>query len=308
MTRNQWIKRPGGTLARQRPDRVALFLAERAPLVRQERPPVPPLDSGPRHSGQSPTYRTKAFDMGALHGVQIVHIGAGSLGSHIAYRYGPAGVRANLIDPGTVEPKHVRHARTIYDATQIGQKKVLAAKQKIEREFPGTKVNAYPYNTDEVPDSEFKSMFASSYVVILAFDDPSEILRLAALAYPITELIQPAMHKNGDSGHVVVTVPFVTPCLQCTLGINQATDIHRLDSEPANSMDIINVAEYTARLTLDIVHSKVTGNRISRWDTAKNLIYIANTREELSPDGPGVHYETSQRRPGCVVCNHRTPS
>jgi molybdopterin/thiamine biosynthesis adenylyltransferase len=247
--------------------------------------------------------------MGVLHGSELTQIGAGSVGSHLAYRLSPAGLRLNLLDSGTVKAKHTEHGRTIYAATQIGMKKVHAAKQKLEREFPGTKINAYAYGTAEVPDSEFKSMFARSLVVILVIDDGPEILRLAALAYPITEFIHAAMHRNGDSGHVAISVPFVTPCLQCTLGISQATDIRTLTSEPANSLDIIQIAEYSARMALDIAHSKVTGRRISRWDTSKNLIYIANTREELSPDGPGVHYEaTSQRRPGCVVCDHQMPS
>jgi hypothetical protein len=212
------------------------------------------------------------------------------------------------LDWGTVKAKHTEHGRTIYDTTQIGVKKVHAAKQKLEREFPGTRINAYPYSTTEVPDSEFKSMFARSLVVILVIDDGPEILRLAILAYPITELLHAAMHRNGNSGHIVVSVPFATPCLQCTLGIRRATDIRTLPSEPASSLDIVQIAECSARMALDIVHSKVTGRRISRWDTTKNLIYITNTREELSPDGPGLHYESSQRRPGCVVCDHRMPS
>jgi len=246
--------------------------------------------------------------MGVLHGAEVTQIGAGSVGSHLAYGFGPAELRLNLLDWGTVKAKHTEHGRTIYDTTQIGMKKVHAAKQKLEREFPGTKINAWPYSTAEVPDCEFKSMFARSLVVILVIDDGPEILRLAALAYPITELIHAAMHRNGDSGHIVVSVPFATPCLPCTLGIRQAADIRTLASEPASSLDIIQIAEYSARMALDIAHSKVTGRRISRWDTAKDLIYITNTREELSPDGPGVHYETSQRRPGCAICNRQMPS
>jgi hypothetical protein len=95
----------------------------------------------------------------------------------------------------------------------------------------------------------------------------------------------------------------VTPCVRCTLGINSSQDIHRLDGERGNSLDIVNVAQQAARITADILYSKVTGRPTTRWDNSKNLIYVANTREELSPDGPGLHFEASQKRPGCAICS-----
>jgi hypothetical protein len=307
MAHNRRIRRPDGSLARPRPDRLLMLLAERAPLEPRLPPPAVPVNPQTESPARSRGYSTNSFDMSVLPGSEVTQIGAGSVGSHLAYRLGPARLRLNLLDSGTVKAKHTEHGRTIYDATQIGMKKVHAAKQTIERAFPGTKVNAYPYGTAEVPDSEFKSMFARSLAVILVIDDGPQILRLAALAYPITELVHAAMHRNGDSGHIVVKVPLVTPCLQCTLGINEATDIRTLTSEPANSLDIIQIAEHSARMALDIIHSKVTGRRISRWDTTKNLFYITNTREEMTPDGPGIHYEASSMRPGCAICHHHMP-
>jgi hypothetical protein len=194
--------------------------------------------------------------------------------------------------------------RTIYDPTQVGLKKVYAFKQKIDRDFPGTIINALPYHTAEIPDSQIKSLLSRSLVVVLAIDDPDQIIRIGNLSYPTTEFVQPAMHAKGESGHIAVCVPFVTPCLRCTLGIDSAKDITRLDSEPANSLDIAAVAQQAARITLDIAYSKVTGQAITRWDTSKNLIYITNTKQELSPDGPGIRFEGSRRRPGCSICDN----
>ena len=200
-------------------------------------------------------------------------------------------------------PRRTAGGRTAYDPTQIGLKKVYALKQKMERDYPGTIVNALPYNTAEIPDPEWKSMFRRSLVALLMIDDEHEIVRLSDLAYPITELVQPAMHAQGASGHIAICVPFVTPCLRCTLGITDAADLHRLNREPAAGLDITAVAQQAARTTLDIAYSKVTGQPISRWDTAKNLIYLSNTKDELSPDGPGLHFEESRKRHGCPVCN-----
>jgi hypothetical protein len=82
--------------------------------------------------------------------------------------------------------------------------------------------------------------------------------------------------------------------------------MRRLDSEPANSLDIVNLAQNAARFALDIAYSKVTGRPIIRWDPTKNLIFIANTKQDTSPDGPGLHFEDSRRWPGCPVCNSHT--
>jgi hypothetical protein len=209
----------------------------------------------------------------------------------------------NVIDAGTVQSKHTTGGRTIYDPTQVGLKKVHALKDKIERDHPGTVVNTLPYNTAEIPDSEWKSMFRRSLVALLMIDDGHEMVRLSDLAYPITELVQPAMHARGASAHIVICAPFVTPCLRCVLDVDHATDIRRLDSEPAAGLDIAAVAQLAARIALDIAYSKVTGRPINRWDTSKNLIYLSNTKDELSPDGPGLHFEESRKRHGCPVCN-----
>jgi len=99
-------------------------------------------------------------------------------------------------------------------------------------------------------------------------------------------------------------VPFITPCLRCTLGIDMAKDITRLDSEPANALDIMIVAQQAARIALDIAYSKVTGQPITRWNTAKNLIWVSNTKDECSQDGPGLTFESSRKRPGCSVCDN----
>jgi hypothetical protein len=102
-------------------------------------------------------------------------------------------------------------------------------------------------------------------------------------------------------------MPLLTPCLRCTLGISSARDIRRLDSEPANSLDIITLAQQAARFATDIVYSKVSGRQITRWDTSMNLVYLSNRIDEFSPAGPGLRYEASQKRPGCAICHSIMP-
>lgn len=303
---HKWTRTPSGKFIRHRPDPLKLYLSQRTQFMPLEMTDITEdLDhSEPTSQGNSTSYNTEIFDSRKLPGSQVTILGNGSVGSHLAQNLGPAQLRLNIIDVKNVEPKHTEGGRTAFDPSQIGVRKVEASRDKIESSFPGTKVTPYPYKTSDIPDTELLQMFAVSFAVVLAIDDPSEILRIARLAYPVTELVQVAMHAGAMSGHIALSIPFVTPCLACTLNVSRPNDIHRRNSEPANSWDIITVAQLAARLVIDIIYSKVSGQPITRWDTSKNLIYIANTRQELSPDGPGLYFESSQKRPDCSICNN----
>jgi hypothetical protein len=303
MKRNKWIKMPDGMLVKRRPDKIEFFLAEHGPYIPTTTGWDYVLDDTAKRQSKQQQYNTETFDIRKLTGNEVTVFGAGTVGSHFLYTIGPANLLINIIDCKKVQFKHTCNGRTIFDPTLVGLKKVYAIKQKIEHDFPGTKVNPYPYNTAEIPDIELKSMVARSLLGVVVIDDPEQMFRISDLVYPITDLIQVAMHTGAKSGHIALSAPFVTPCLRCTLNIEDSRDIHRLDSEPANSWDIMIVAQQAARIAIDIIYSKVTGQTVSRWDTSKNLIYISNTRQELSPDGPGMHFEGSQKRPGCPVCN-----
>jgi len=303
MTARRRIKMPDGRLVEPGPDALALFLATHQPSVYAAPPSIGPPPGADRPRSGEHDYSTESFDIRKVAGREVTAIGAGSVGSHVVDALGPAGLTINIIDAGRVQSRHTQGGRTIYHPTQVGLRKVHALKDKIERDFPGSIVNAFFYNTAEIPDTELQSMFRRSLAVLLMIDDGGQIVRISDLAYPITELIQPAMHAKGESGHIAICVPFFTPCLRCSLGINDATDIRRLDSEPAAGLDIAAVAHQTARITTDILYSKVTGQPISRWDISKNLIYLSNTKDELSPDGPGLHFQGSVRRPRCPVCD-----
>jgi len=307
MMKPRKMKLPDGRHVVPSQDPLAAFLAQQ-PLP--ERPlPLPLARSRDTEGRPSPRrdYHTAAFDIRRLAGGEVTLIGTGAVGSHLAYALGPAGLTINTIDVGTVHDRHTQGGRTAYDPTQVRLRKVFALKEKIEANFPGTTINPLAYHTTEIPDSQIKILMKRSLLVILALDDPEQILRLSDLAYPITELVQPAMHAQGHGGHIVICFPFVTPCLRCSLGIETPADIHRLDSEPANGLDIATVAQQAARITLDIAYSKVTGQPITRWDVTKNLIYISNTKDELSQDGPGLTFERSSRRPGCAICHTTGP-
>lgn len=304
--KHEWIKLPNGRTVRRPVHKISPFFPEselyspiKATGFETSIPDIQP-SINPQHR-----YNTKTFDIRKLNGSVAMILGGGSVGGYVSNSLGPAQMEQYIIDPKKVELKHTKGGRTIYDHSLVGLKKVYALKQKVERDYPGTIIKALPFDIREIPNQELIRMLKLSLLAIFAFDDPEEILRVSDLAYSIVEIIQVAMHSNARSGHVAISIPFVTPCLRCTLNIKGPQDIRRLDSEPANSLDIITVAQQAARIAMDIMYSKVTGQNITRWDPSKNLIYIANTKQELSPDGPGIHYEDSQRRPGCPICHNR---
>lgn len=307
MMNKKWIKMPDSRLAERQVSKLELYLKNsQSPLGA----PEIPVRS---HAEQQPTSFTpqppisRQIDRGRLSGHEVTIFGAGSVGSYLAYFIAIPGLVLHIIDFKRVEIKHLRNRRTLYTSTSLGLFKVEALKRKIEADHSGTFVRAYPCNVARFTVSDLQAMFQRSLVVLLAIDDPEQIVRISDLAYPIVDLMQVAMHARGKSSHIIVSMPGLTPCLRCTLHIASTGDIHRLDSEPANSLDIMNLAQQAARFATEIAYSKVTGHRITSWDTTKNLIYITNTREALSPDGPGLHFESSQKRPGCSICNNRTP-
>jgi hypothetical protein len=300
--RKKHIRTPSGCFIRQSIDKWRYHL-----LTHSDKLPEPQaFDFGmddPSISNEMPSYATKELDIRRLYGKQIVAFGAGSVGGYTVRAIAPAQLVIHLFDSKKVEPKHTQTDRTIYDSTQIGQLKVKAAQYKIESNFIGTKIIPKACDVAEVPDVELISLFKQSAIVILAIDDPVQILRINRLGYGLVEIVQIGIHRQGRSGHIAFSVPHRTPCLACTLNITSQQDIHRLDSEPASGVDIAFVSVHAARVAMELIYSKITGRPITRWDPTRNLIYVSNTKQDVTPDGPGIHYESSQqRRPDCRIC------
>lgn len=298
--KNKYKISPSGKGIRSGPDK--LYLALKTGLAMPDLNPFNFNMEFKEDSGQ-PNYATDNFDIRKLQGLEVTIFGAGSVGSYIAQHLGPAQLSINLIDSKRVEYKHTSTGRTAYDQTQIGMFKVDAAKQKLEANFIGTNINPLPYDVAEIPETELVRMCERSAIVILVIDDPSQIIRINSLVYKLTEIIQVGMTRQAKSGFIAISIPYVTPCIPCTLGITDQRDIRRLDSEPGAGIDISIVSQHASRVAMDLIYSKVTGNLPTKWDVNKNLILISNYKDETSPDGPGITHETSQKRPGCPICS-----
>jgi molybdopterin/thiamine biosynthesis adenylyltransferase len=295
-------KLPDGTFARPQVSRLEQYL--RASALATANATVAPAAPA-RSADDSPA----DFDMRCLSGRELILFGAGSVGSYLAPLLTVADLILHVVDFKRVEEKHLIEGRTTYTAEDLGQFKVEALKRRIEADHPGTQVCPYPCNVAQFTNADLIAMCRRCLIAILAIDDPEQIIRIGDLAYPLVQMLQAAMHARGHSSHIIISRPRVTPCLRCTLGIRNPHDIHRLDRERAHTLDIVNLAQNAATFALDLACSRVTGRRITRWDVSKNCIYITTRRDStVSPDGPGLHFESTQRRPGCSVCDYRKPS
>jgi len=290
---------------RKTPGKLKSFLAERVPSA-----PIPQkifdlaaVRSSYASIGAEPDYSTETSDHRVVKGYETVQFGAGSGGGYLLRALGLAELVHNLIDPKEVEVKHTIGARTIYTEREIGMLKVDAARYLIERDFPGTKVNPLPYDVAEIPDHTLKNLLSRVLLAIIAIDDPEQILRINDLGYGLTEIIQVACHRKAESGHVAISIPHVTACLRCTLDISEDRQIRRLDSESASSIDIMTISHLGAKVALELMIAKATGRPIQQWDSTKNLLYIANTRQTLSPNGPKLTWEETHKRKNCPICN-----
>jgi molybdopterin/thiamine biosynthesis adenylyltransferase len=306
MTNHKRIKLPGGKVLPYRPDPVEEFLPDNV----NESQLIQPISVYSIHpqQRQSPSTSSnssrKVLDMRVIDGSEVLIIGAGAVGSYVAYFLAAAAhVTVHLVDFDVVEHKHTQGGRTIYQAGQVHQKKVYAAKARIEHDHPNSCVHPYPYNVMDMPDGFLCVLARKVAIVANAIDDAAAMLKVNKLFYSLTEVLYVALHSAAASGHIILTVPYASACLRCSLDITSPSDIQTLHGEPGLGGDIRLVANYAATIALELMYSKVTGQQVDRWDMSKNIFYFANRREQLSPDGPGLVLQRAEKRPGCPICS-----
>jgi len=257
-----------------------------------------------RRHRQNPAEKQHVMDTSLLAGRRVLVFGAGAVGSHeVESLASAADLIFDVVDHDVVDPKHTRGGRTAYDVSHIGMYKVDALKAKIERDHPESIVNKHVRNIMDFTDMELIELARKADVVLNAADDGKAMFRINALLYPFIEILYVAMHQRAASGHIIITFPYASPCLCCSLGVRYPEDIQTLHGEPGPSLDIQLIAKHGATFALEIIYSKVTGKQIERWDITKNIIYFANRRERLSPDGPGVILQKARKLPGCPICS-----
>ena len=301
------IKLPNGRVIRHQADPLATMLAQ---YTVDESAILPPGDYDHKENAGTdlahrPVDRSSTVpDTRALDGKSVLVLGAGAVGGYVCRSLAAlACLTLHLVDFDIVDAKHTRAGRTIYQPSQVNQKKVVAAKDLIERDHPDSRVIPYPFNVMDLPDIELVRLARRSAVTINAIDDATAMWRVNALLYSLVEVLYVALHRGAESAHVIVTVPYATACLRCALELDGPEQIQTLHGEPGLGLDIQNAANWCATLACELMYAKATGHPIRRWDLTKNIFFFANKSQPLSPDGPGVRMQQAHRRPGCPVCS-----
>ena len=269
-----------------------------APVVRNDVSTVAdPHEAGHGHHVQI----EQASDLAGLHGAEVVLFGAGAVASWVAFFLGFLELVIYAFDMDKVEPANTYAGRTLYGPVHIDQYKSNALKGIVESFYPGTRIHAYPYKLEEVPDIEIQRLAERCNLVYLLVDDPAALDRVNAIAYPRTMLLHAGLHRGARSGHVILSGAGL-PCLRCSLGLNQGERLQPLHAEPALGCDISSIAHLAATMGLDLLMAAITGRPITRWDVNKNMVYVTNYADQESPDGPGFLFEAATKDPSCPVC------
>ena len=301
------IRTASGQLIRTRqPDWLDRAVAEAPPVNLDTAIPEPdaamPVDEGSEHRDHGHAAQLdQAIDIALVERSEIILWGAGAVASNVALSLAPHALNIHVLDLDRVAPSNIHGARTPYVSHHIGQYKTDALKQMIEFLQPRTTVHPLHHSLDEVPDIEIARLLERVSVSFGLIDDPDALLRLDALAYRRTYSVYAGVHRGARSGHVIVT-GLGLPCLKCSLGLDAQRRMRTLHAEAGLGCDIARVAHFAAIVGLEILIANTTRRSITRWDFSKNVMYVANYREALCPDGPGMVYESATRDPKCPVC------
>ncbi len=308
MNRSQLSKMPGGRVEIRRPHPMMKLLDDSASEL-DVNAVLPEKVSMPANvPDNNDSAAEQVADLSLADGCQLMVLGAGSVGGYIAYFIAGAFKAAiYLLDFDILETRNTRAGRSIYKPGFTGMKKVYAAREIIEADFPGSRIIPLSYNIMDVPDIELLRLARQCSVVICAIDDARAMFRINKLLYNKITILYPAMHNSARTGHIIVTTPGKSACLQCSMDIDDPGQIQTLHGEPGWGLDIRNVANHCATAACQIIHANTSKQDINRWDPEKNIFYFSNARNNTSPDGPGILLEAAEKRKGCPVCSLSTP-
>ncbi len=146
-----------------------------------------------------------------LQNARILIIGAGGLGSAIAYALAGAGVgHLGIMDADEVEWSNLNR-QTLHNPTRIGENKVLSAKKSIAAWNPDIDVTAYPYRFT----AENAGTILRDYDFVLDAVDKTEtkfLINDCCVAHGMAFCHGGAV---GFSGQVLTYIPKKGPCLRC---------------------------------------------------------------------------------------------
>lgn len=277
--------------------------------------------------------RNKGLLAKGLGEVNVLIVGCGSVGSYMAEKLIRAGVgEMTLIDPDEVESHNL--TRTTYKYNDIGTPKVEALSVHLKAINPWCSIKVESEKFEAVSKQKLKDYVQASSLIICSADDKvtQSILNRVA-SYHDKPMIVPGLYQGAKGGEVVMVLPGVTPCLECTVEgrsfaetqsdetVERQTDYGagRLEGEIALGCDVHHVAGIASKLALSLLSLMLSVDEVEMskfilkpLQAKTNYLTLGMTPDywlfgEVFQDVPGQHaYQSLWMQAGanenCCVC------
>lgn len=224
---------------------------------------------------------------------KVTIIGCGSSGSVIAEEFVKSGVsEMTLIDDDYLTVENViRHTCNLED---IGLKKTLALKNKLQRINPFIKIDCIDTKIITIP-SHVSEKIKSSDIIVNATAEIEEVINEFCWLYKIPSL-HSKVYPLGYGGEIIRIIPDVTPCFECMnnklsriletqVGFNDTPDskfINYNETEegeilptPALSIDAKYISLFTVKMALEILLSE----NLEIFKSIPNIILWGNEKK-----------------------------
>jgi molybdopterin/thiamine biosynthesis adenylyltransferase len=208
-------------------------------------------------------------DPSVLQGRTVTIIGLGSGGAVTAEDLVRSGVgNLNLVDFDTVSASNI--CRSIYDLTDIGEKKTEALSKKLIRINPDVNINIYDEDVLEMDIKTLRLVIKTSDILIEATDNIKPKRYINGLAFNTTIVLYPAVYDKGKGGDILFTVPGATPCFECVFKsiYEEMKDVKRSEWEyssdgtkPISMSGLISDIKIVASRSVKLALAFLTGDQ-----------------------------------------------
>lgn len=219
-----------------------------------------------------------------LKAAKVVIVGAGGLGSPVAYYLAAAGVGAiAIVDSENVELSNLNR-QILHWTIDVGKPKVVSAKEKLERLNPHVRVQAVNRKIGKVEDAV--EIIRDADVVIDCLDNWATRF---ALNEACVRLRKPLVHAGVRAlyGQVTVIKPFEGPCLRCIFPRNPPEEASFPIAGPLPG--ILGALESLEALKIISGYGETLTGKLLFYDGYRNTFDIVKV----------------ERRPDCPVCGSK---
>ena len=237
---------------------------------------------------------------------KCVVIGLGRVGSWMAFKLAQIGVkRFVLIDGDRVEESNlIPENITPYSEADIGDFKTDALARILLRNFKELEITVFRrYLNTFIRTELINSIFGDAVIILWCLDSRDGLRLMHSPDIMIRRIsIFPAMHVGGG-GHVVVYIPFKTPCPVHTLGLQSFNQIIESRARDANISphDVKAVVENASEISNALLFKGIKSPFYMNIFNKSNYLHL----EKMLSGRYRKIWLSPQKHPNCFLCGTR---